>query len=81
MAHNKKFLRMVSELGCCLCAKNGYHNNIPAEIHYIRSGGVIPLCFEHLHGITGVHSLGSKGFTEMHGILEEELLQRLEFKK
>jgi hypothetical protein len=36
---------------------------------------------EHHRGATGVHSLGSRGFTECHGISEEELLDRLEFRK
>jgi hypothetical protein len=28
-----------------------------------------------------VHGLGSRGFTKFHGISEEELLDRLEFRK
>ena len=86
MAHSKKFLTMIAELGCCLCLRNGH--DTPAEIHHVRRGGkprnispVIPLCPEHHRGATGVHNLGSRGFTEFHGISEEELLDRLEFRK
>ena len=81
MAHSKKFLTMIAELGCCLCLRNGYHT--PAEIHHIRNGGkrenapVIPLCPEHHRGATGVHGLGSRGFTRVHGISEETLLSYL----
>ncbi len=86
MAHSKKFLRIIAELGCCLCLRNG-HPDTPAEAHHVRNGGrrdtspVIPLCMEHHRGATGVHNLGSRGFTEFHGISEEELLDRLEFRK
>jgi hypothetical protein len=35
---------------------------------------VIPLCWEHHQGKTGVHGLGTKGFPKHWGFTEEDLL-------
>jgi hypothetical protein len=39
--------------------------------------GVIGLCVEHHRGNTGIHGLGTKGFTKHYGFTEADLLQDL----
>lgn len=81
MSKKKDYAR-VAEIGCILCRHRGVLDT-PAELHHIRNGGkrenspVIPLCPEHHRGKTGVHGLGSRGFTRVHGISEETLLSYL----
>ena len=75
----------VAQLGCYVCKG-------PATLHHIRNNGkgnvgmgrrsshfeVIPLCFEHHQGCTGIH-LDKKNFEEKYGteakILEAVLLE------
>jgi hypothetical protein len=76
----KKHYDRTARLGCVLCIYKGVLDT-PAELHHIRKGGkrdnapVIPLCPEHHRGATGVHGLGSRGFTKYHGISEDLLLE------
>ena len=75
----------VAQLGCYVCKG-------PATLHHIRNNGkgnvgmgrrsshfeVIPLCYEHHQGNTGIH-LDKKNFEKKYGtekeILEDVLLQ------
>ena len=81
MSKKKDYAR-VAEIGCILCRHKEIYDT-PAELHHIRNGGkrenapVIPLCPEHHRGATGVHGLGSRGFTRVHGVSEETLLSYL----
>lgn len=67
----------VAQLGCALCARNGYEGT-PAEVHHVRCGQgkgqhndwlVIPLCPEHHRGSHGLHgdrlSFRLKGVDEL----------------
>ena len=80
----KKHLNAVAELGCAVCRRMGYEGT-PAEIHHKRAGTgagrrssnmlTIPLCPEHHRGTTGLHGLGTKGFTKHWGFDEDDLLR------
>ena len=80
----KRHLNAVAELGCAVCRRMGYEGT-PAEIHHKRAGtgagrrsshmDAIPLCPEHHRGNTGLHGLGTKGFTKHWGFDEDDLLQ------
>ena len=81
----KKHMDKVAQLGCYVCRS-------PATLHHIRNNGkgnvgmgrrsshfeVIPLCYEHHQGNTGIH-LDKKNFEKKYGtekeILEDVLLQ------
>lgn len=74
----------VAELGCILCSHILGIHGTPAQLHHPRRGAgmaqrasdfdVIPLCPEHHQGNTGVHGLGTKGFTKHWGVTEADLL-------
>ena len=80
----KKHMGQVAELGCAVCRRMGYPGT-PAEIHHRRAGmglgrrashmEVIPLCPEHHRGATGLHGLGTKGFSKHWGYDEDDLLE------
>ena len=38
------------------------------------SAPVIPLCYEHHQGASGVHGLGRRAFVNKYGLTEEDLL-------
>lgn len=79
----KQHMGRVADLGCILCRVLGY-GQTPAELHHPRRGtgmgqrapdeDCIPLCPEHHRGNTGLHGLGTKGFTERYGCTEADLL-------
>jgi hypothetical protein len=73
----------LAQIGCILCLHKGIEDT-PAQMHHIIRNGiprdkspVIPLCYEHHQGKTGVHGLRSRGFTKLHGVSEETLLSFL----
>jgi len=83
----KEYYAKIARNGCILCKYLGYETqDTGCEIHHIRNGNiprkqapVIPLCFEHHRGNTGVHSLGKKGkFEARYGINEQALLEFIE---
>lgn len=71
----------VAELGCMLCKRLGL-GETPAELHHLRTGGwgkgdyttLIPICYEHHRGNTGIHELGTKAFERHYGVTQQELL-------
>lgn len=74
----------VASLGCSLCHHlYGDHEPGPVELHHLRAGGwgkgdyktLMPLCYEHHRGNTGIHQLGTKGFVKYYDITQEELLE------
>jgi hypothetical protein len=82
----KKHMSRVAELGCVVCRRlHGPHDPGPVELHHLRAGTgagrrsshweVIPLCFEHHRGSTGLHGLGTKGFPKHYGFDERDLLR------
>ena len=80
----RKHMGRVAELGCAVCRRMGYPGT-PAEIHHRRAGmglgrrashmDVIPLCPEHHRGATGLHRLGTRGFSKHWGYDEVDLLE------
>lgn len=79
----KEHKRFVASLGCALCHRiHGPHDPGPVELHHLRSGGwgkgsyktLIPLCYEHHRGNTGIHGMGTKGFEKAYGVSQQELL-------
>jgi len=80
----KEYRNRVAELGCSLCRRIGFPGT-PAQLHHPRSHtgmglrsderDLIPLCYEHHLGDTGVHMLGKKGmFEAMYGFTEKDLI-------
>lgn len=79
---------MVARLGCMVCRRifqftNAEVVDTSVELHHIRGGRgwgkgdyttLIPLCYEHHRGNSGVHGLGTKGFPKHYGFTEEDLL-------
>jgi hypothetical protein len=81
----RKHMNKVAELGCAVCWRvHGPHDPGPVELHHPRHGtgmgqrakhmDVIGLCPEHHRGNTGVHGLGTKGFSKHYGFNEADLL-------
>jgi hypothetical protein len=81
----KSHASKVAELGCVVCFRlYGPHDPGHVELHHVRRGtgmaqrsshfDVIPLCIEHHRGNTGIHGLGTKGFTKHYGFTEADLL-------
>lgn len=74
----------VAEMGCALCRHLGF-GATPAELHHPRSNAgigqrashmdVIPLCYEHHRGATGLHGLGKRAFEREYGLSELDLLE------
>lgn len=82
-AEEKRVMQAVAEMGCIVCERAGYPGT-PAQVHHVRARhgwgrsshkAVIPLCWEHHLGSTGVHSMGRQEFEDLHGISEIRLLE------
>jgi len=67
----------LAALGCMACRRiHGPHAPAEVELHHLRAGGwgkgdyrtLIPLCYEHHRGQTGVHGMGTKAFDRTYGI-------------
>ena len=78
-AHKKA----LASMGCMVCRHiHGQHEPGPVQLHHLRSGGwgkgdyttLIPLCWEHHMGDTGVHGMGTKAFERYHGFTQQDLL-------
>jgi hypothetical protein len=79
----RKHKNALAALGCVLCRRlYGPHAPGPVELHHLRTAGwgrgdyttLIPLCREHHRGDSGVHGLGTKGFSRRYGITQADLL-------
>jgi hypothetical protein len=74
----------LAGLGCMLCLRlHGPHDPGPVELHHLRTGGwgrgdfrtLIPLCYEHHRGQSGVHGMGTKAFQRHYGVSQADLLE------
>ncbi len=76
----------VAALGCVVCRRLFSGLFTPdVELHHPRRGAgmgqrashmdVIPTCYEHHRGNTGIHGLGVKGFEKAYGFNEADLLE------
>ena len=73
----------VSSLGCILCNHLGL-GKTPAQVHHIKAGTglsqrasaflTVALCPEHHTGASGLHGLGTKGFSTRYRLGELDLL-------
>lgn len=78
----KEYFGKVASLGCIICSQLGYETtDCGCELHHVRTGNiprknapVIPLCFEHHRGNTGIHGLGTKRFERTYNLTQQELL-------
>lgn len=76
--------RKLVELGCVVCRREfpGIEPG-PVELHHFRGNGfgkgsyltLMPLCYEHHRGDSGVHGLGTKGFAKRYGYDQYDLLE------
>lgn len=71
----------VSRLPCVACKVLLGVDTRPIEVHHIESSRhpfsdfiVLPLCFEHHQGFTGVHGRHRLGFEKLHGVTQIQLL-------
>ena len=80
----RKHKDALAQLGCMVCLRlHGPHDPAPVELHHLRTGGwgktgyllLTPLCAEHHRGNTGVHGLGTKGFSKFYGFTQADLLR------
>lgn len=64
----KDHLNLVASQPCMVC------NNQNINVHHIRESGeprnhfkVIPLCYDHHQGVSGIHTLGKKEWRKKYG--------------
>jgi hypothetical protein len=82
-ADDRRHMDAVAQLGCIVCRRLKIFSPL-VELHHPRRGAgmgqraahkdVLPLCYEHHRGNTGVHGLGTKGFEKHYGFSEADLL-------
>ena len=81
-ATEKKHLARVAQMNCVVCEQIGFVTPCQ-QVHHVRARhgwgrtshmAVIPLCWEHHQGKTGVHSMGREQFAEMYGKSEIEMM-------
>lgn len=82
----KQYMDRVARIGCILCRRLDF-GETPAELHHPRTGtgagrrashfDVIPVCYEHHRGNTGIHGMGRKAFERHYGVTEMELLDEV----
>lgn len=81
----REYMNKVSRLGCVVCWRlYGPHDPGPVELHHPRTGAgmgrrasngdVLPICYEHHRGDSGIHGMGRKAFEAHYGFTEMELL-------
>ena len=83
-AEDRRHMDRVAKLGCIVCWRVYGLFQPLVELHHPRKGtgmgqraaheDVLPLCYEHHRGDTGVHGLGTKGFEKHYGFSESDLL-------
>lgn len=73
----------VASLGCAVCWRiYGPHDPAEVELHHLRTGGfgkggyktLMPLCFLHHRGPTGIHGMGTRAFERHYGFTQQDLL-------
>lgn len=71
----------VGRLPCVACRVLSGEDTRPVEIHHIEADRhpfsdflVLPLCYEHHQGFTGVHGRHRLGFEKLHGVTQVQLL-------
>ncbi|CAB4223392.1 Recombination enhancement, RecA-dependent nuclease [uncultured Caudovirales phage] len=75
-------LQRVGRLACVACLIiDGVRDTRPVEVHHVESSRhpfsdflVLPLCYEHHRGFTGVHGRHRLGFEKLHGVTQVQLL-------
>ena len=81
----KKHKTQLAQMGCAVCVRiYDAHEPGPVQLHHQRGGmggwgkgdylTLIPLCYEHHMGNSGVHGLGTRGFSATYGFTEADLL-------
>lgn len=85
MASSKaeRHMARVAQVPCVLCTYMGLGES-PAQVHHLKFGTgvsdrasdwlVIPLCYEHHQGPSGVHMLKEKGLRLRYNLSEVDLL-------
>jgi len=76
----KHYESMVRGIGCIVCLHLDL-GRTPAAIHHVESVrdglsayAIVPLCYEHHQGATGVHGLSRRGFESMYKLTDIDLL-------
>lgn len=73
----------VAGLGCMVCRRVYSAFTPDVQLHHRRAGmgwgkgdyrTLIPLCYEHHQGKSGVHGMGTKAFPLFYGFTEHDLL-------
>ena len=75
-------LQRVARLPCVACFVIDAKRDVrPVEVHHIEMSKhdfsdfiVLPLCWEHQQGFTGVHGRHRLGFEKLHGVTQMQLL-------
>ena len=73
----------LADMACVICERiYGQHAGGNVELHHLRTGGwgkgdyktMIPLCYEHHRGNTGIHGMGTKAWERAYGVSQRDLL-------
>ena len=74
----------LAGMGCMVCRRLWNITDGPVVLHHRRGGNggwgkgdyttLIPVCFEHHVGKTGIHGMGTKAFPQHYGFTEADLL-------
>lgn len=80
----KQYKAKLADMACVICERiHGQHAGGFVELHHLRTGGwgrgdfrtLIPLCYEHHRGNTGIHGLGTKAWERAYDISQRDLLE------
>ena len=83
----KAYKAKLAELSCFICEKIfGQHPGGNVELHHLRTGGwgkgdyttLIPLCFDHHRGVSGIHTLGTKAWERTFNVSQKDLLNEVQ---
>lgn len=68
----KQHVTRVKRMLCVVC-RRFIHSGTPTEVHHVAEGSgertdwsVVPLCYEHHRGGSGLHGMGTKAFIRLY---------------
>lgn len=80
----QQYKAKLADMACVICERiYGQHAGGNVELHHLRTGGwgkgdyktMIPLCYEHHRGNTGIHGMGTKAWERAYDVSQRDLLE------
>ena len=80
----QQYKAKLADMACVICERiYGQHAGGNVELHHLRTGGwgkgdyktMIPLCYEHHRGNTGIHGMGTKAWERAYDVSQHDLLE------